>query len=155
MKKYVISIAIILVIVSYIISQKLTTNTSASANIPTNNTNTSATDKTSNNGGSSSGNKSKSGIYNDGSYIGSVADAFYGNIQVKAVIKSGKITDVQFLQYPNDRGNSIEINSYAMPILTQEAIRAQSSKVDIVSGATDTSAAFIQSLESALNKAKI
>src|SRR5581483_2062800 len=50
------------------------------------------------------------GQYADGSYTGSVADAYYGYIQVKAVISGGKITDVQFLQYPNDRSTSIMIN---------------------------------------------
>jgi len=42
------------------------------------------------------------GSYKDGSYTGSVQDAFYGNIQVRAVISGGKITDVLFLQFPND-----------------------------------------------------
>ncbi len=93
--------------------------------------------------------------YKDGSYTGSVADAFYGNIQVKAIISGGKITDVQFLQYPSDRRQSIEINSQAMPYLTQEAIQAQSANVNGVSGASQTSAAFIQSLQSALDQAKI
>lgn len=92
--------------------------------------------------------------YRDGQYIGDVTDAFYGNVQVKAVIQGGRITDVQFLSYPNDRRTSIEINSQAMPILTQEAIQAQSAQVDIVSGASATSGAFIQSLQSALSKAK-
>jgi uncharacterized protein with FMN-binding domain len=90
----------------------------------------------------------------DGLYTGNVADAFYGNIQVKAVISAGKLTDVQFLQYPNDRRTSIEINTQAMPYLKAEAIQAQNSQVDIVSGATDSSLAFIQSLGSALNQAK-
>ena len=90
----------------------------------------------------------------DGSYTGAVADAFYGNIQVRAVISGGRLTDVLFLQYPNDRQTSIEINSQAMPYLKAEAIRAQSAQVDIVSGATDSSLAFIQSLGSALSQAK-
>lgn len=94
------------------------------------------------------------GMYKDGSYIGGVADAFYGNIQVKAIISGGKITDVQFLQYPNDRARSIEINSQAMPLLRQEAIQAQSANVNIVSRATDSSIAFVQSLKSALDQAK-
>lgn len=92
--------------------------------------------------------------YKNGSFTGDVADAFYGNIQVRIAMQDGKITDVQFLQYPNDRDNSIQINEYAMPILKSEAIQAQSANVDIVSGATDSSQAFIQSLQSALNKAK-
>ena len=95
------------------------------------------------------------GHYKDGTYTGSAADAFYGNIQVQAVIRGGKIADVIFLQYPNDRGTSIEINTQAMPYLKQEAIAAQSAQVDIVSGATDSSNAFIQSLGSALSQAKI
>jgi len=41
-----------------------------------------------------------------------------------------------------------------MPSLKQEAIQTQSAQVDIVSGATQTSQAFIQSLASALTKAK-
>lgn len=92
--------------------------------------------------------------YKDGSYTGSEADAFYGFIQVKATVSGGKITDVTFLQYPNDRGESVRINQRAMPLLKQEAIQAQSSQVDGVSGATDTSQAFIESLTSALNQAK-
>jgi uncharacterized protein with FMN-binding domain len=92
--------------------------------------------------------------YRDGSYTGSAADAFYGNIQVQVTISGGRITNVQFLQYPNDRGTSIQINQQADPILAQEAIQAQSANVDIVSGATDSSAAFIQSMQSALNQAK-
>lgn len=92
--------------------------------------------------------------YRDGVYAGKSADAFYGNIQVKAVILGEKITDVQFLQFPNDRTRSIAINTLAMPNLKQEAIQAQSANVDIVSGATDSSNAFIQSLSSALSQAK-
>lgn len=93
------------------------------------------------------------GQYKDGTYTGGVADAFYGNIQVQAVISSGRITDVIFLQYPNDRSTSIAINTQAMPYLKQEAIQAQSAQVDIVSGASDTSQAFQQSLASALTQA--
>ena len=94
------------------------------------------------------------GAYKNGEYLGSVADAYYGNVQVKAIIRGGKIADVQFLDHPSDRSTSIEINNYAMPILTSEAIQAQSAQVDIVSGASDTSAAFKESLTVALAKAK-
>ena len=95
----------------------------------------------------------KTTSYKDGSYTGSVADAFYGNVQVKVVISGGKITDVVFLDHPQDRRTSQMINDQAMPMLTQEAISAQSANVDIISGATATSDAFIQSLQSALAKA--
>ncbi len=93
-------------------------------------------------------------LYKDGSYTGSVADAQWGVVQVKAVITNGKITDVQFLQYPNDRSRSIYINSIADPQLSSEAIQAQSAQVDIVTGATDSSMAFMQSLSDALSQAR-
>ncbi|GAC1349192.1 MAG: hypothetical protein NVSMB27_20000 [Ktedonobacteraceae bacterium] len=93
-------------------------------------------------------------LYKDGSYTGSVADAYWGVVQVKAIIQNGKINDVQFLQYPSDRNRSIEINNYADPQLTSEAIQAQSANVDIVTGATDSSDAFMQSLSDALSQAK-
>lgn len=95
-----------------------------------------------------------SAAYKDGSYTGSTADAYYGNIQVRAVISGGKLTNVEFLQYPNDHHESRLINEQAMPLLKQEAIQAQTAQVDGVSGATDTSQAFIESLNAALNQAR-
>ena len=92
--------------------------------------------------------------YKDGTYTGTSADALYGYIQVKATVSGGKLTDVAFLQYPNDQHESIEINTRAMPVLKQEAIQAQTAQVDGVSGATDTSQAFIESLNAALNQAR-
>lgn len=94
------------------------------------------------------------GQYTDGTYTGSVADAYYGNVQVRATISGGKIVDVQFLQYPNDRGTSREINAQAIPLLKTEALRVQSANVNGVSGASDTSAAFRESLTVALAQAK-
>ena len=94
------------------------------------------------------------GQYADGTYVGNPADAYYGTIQVEAIIKNGALADVQFLQHPSDRSTSVRINNHAMPILRQEAISAQSANVDIVSGATDSSQAFEQSIASALTQAK-
>jgi uncharacterized protein with FMN-binding domain len=96
----------------------------------------------------------QSGQYKNGSYTGPVVDVFYGNIQVAATISGGQLTAVNFLQYPNDRGNSQRINSQAMPMLKTEAIQAQSANVDIVSSATLTSQAFITSLGQALSQAR-
>ncbi len=93
------------------------------------------------------------GQYRNGIYTGSPADAYYGTVQVQVTVAGGKITDVAFLNYPQDRGTSRSINSYAMPQLTQEAIQSQSANVSGVSGASDTSAAFRQSLASALSQA--
>lgn len=92
--------------------------------------------------------------YKDGSYTGSVANAYYGNVQVQVSVSGGKITNVQFLQYPNDNPNSQYINSQATPYLKQEALQAQSAQVNGVTGATLTSQAFVQSLSSALSQAQ-
>jgi uncharacterized protein with FMN-binding domain len=91
--------------------------------------------------------------YLDGAYTGDNVDAYYGLVQVKVTIANGKITDVTFLKFPNDRHTSVYINSQAMPYLQQEAISAQSAKVDLISGATQTSIGFRKSLQSALNQA--
>jgi uncharacterized protein with FMN-binding domain len=82
-----------------------------------------------------------------------VADAFYGNLQVTAVIQGGAIVDVQFPQYPTN-GHSGSVSATALPELKQEAIAAQSANVNIISGATQDSQAFQQSLASALAQAK-
>ena len=94
------------------------------------------------------------GQYKDGSYTGPRVDAYYGLVQVKAVVQNGQITDVQFLEYPNDRRTSQRINSIVMPYLQTEAIQAQSASVDVISGATLTSEAFAQSLQAALASAR-
>lgn len=94
------------------------------------------------------------GSYKNGTYNGSVQDAFYGPLQVQVVIANGKISDVIFLQYPNDNRTSQYVNSQADPMLKQEAIQAQSTQVDGVSGASASSQAFQASLASALAQAK-
>jgi uncharacterized protein with FMN-binding domain len=93
------------------------------------------------------------GQYKDGTYDGPVVDAYYGNVQVEAVIQGGKLADVQFLDYPKDRRTSREINQQAMPWLTQEAVQVQNANVDLIGGATFTSQAFVQSLQFALDQA--
>ena len=94
-----------------------------------------------------------SGQYKDGTYTGPSVDVNYGLVEVQATIQNGKIAQVQFLQYPNDRRTSQQINAIAMPYLQQEAIQVQSANVDIVSGATLTSEGFQMSLQSALANA--
>jgi uncharacterized protein with FMN-binding domain len=99
------------------------------------------------------GTPTTTGSFKNGSFTGGAADAQWGNVQVKVTIQNGRLTNVQFLQYPNHRDRSVEINNYAMPQLTSEAIQSQSAQVDVISGATDTSEAFMQSLGDALSQA--
>lgn len=92
--------------------------------------------------------------YKDGTYTSDAVNFIYGKLQVETKITNGKIAEVTFLQYPNDRPQSIEINQQAMPVLQAEAIKAQSNQVDLITGATDTAKAFIEALGTALVKAK-
>ena len=91
--------------------------------------------------------------YGDGEFVGKSAGTIWGDVQVKALIHDGSITDVQFLQYPSHRRRSALISGWAMPILRSEAIRAQSAGVDMVSQASITAEGFQKSLASALIQA--
>ena len=91
--------------------------------------------------------------YRDGAYAGTNVDAYYGIVQVQANIQNGRLASVEVLQYPADRRTSRRINDEALPMLESEVISAQSARVDIISGATLTSRAYLRSLNSALGQA--
>lgn len=91
--------------------------------------------------------------YKDGTYTGAPSADQWGQVQVQVTVSGGRITNVQFLTYPNERRRSVAINSEVIPILQSEAVQAQSAQVDVISGATLTSESFQQSLESALAQA--
>lgn len=84
---------------------------------------------------------------------GPVVQTEFGPYQVRATVSGGKIIDVGLITEPGDR-HSRRIAEEAAPTLRQEALRAQSSKIDTVSGATVTSEAYSQSLQAALDRAK-
>lgn len=101
-----------------------------------------------------SGQPAQNGQYKDGTYTGPEVDVNFGLVQVQAVIRNGKISDIQFLEYPTDRRTSRRINTFAVPILQREAVQAQSASVNLITGATLTSEGFEMSLQAALNQAK-
>ncbi|MER5516407.1 FMN-binding protein [Streptomyces sp. NPDC002763] len=84
---------------------------------------------------------------------GDTVQTRWGPVQVRVTVKSGRITDVTALQYPQDNPRDQQINSYALPQLRREALTAQSAQIDTVSGATYTSEGYQQSLQSALDSA--
>lgn len=92
-------------------------------------------------------------LYQDGSYTGPVFDAYYGLVQVQANVQGGRLVSIDVLQYPSDRRTSRSINRQALPMLQAEVISAQTTRVNIISGATLTSNAYLQSLSSALDQA--
>ena len=88
-------------------------------------------------------------------YDGAVASTRWGDVQVRITVTNGKVTASEAIAYPNGNGHDQQINAYAIPILNQEAVAAQSAKISMVSGATVTSQGYLQSLQSALDKAGI
>ena len=142
MKKVIIVVVIVLAIGGFILFQKSQTPSEMSTNnVPV---------------ASGTPNPSSSTGYKDGTYTGSIGSASqYGDIQVKVIISGGKITDIQYLKFPSGTGHTAEVTAMAEPILKQEAITAQSAKVNVVSGATQDTEGFIQSLQSALDQAVI
>ncbi|MFG1605207.1 FMN-binding protein [Actinoplanes sp. NPDC049265] len=88
-------------------------------------------------------------------YLGSTASTRWGDVQVSITVTDGKITAVQVPVYPNGNHRDEEINAYALPILTQETVDAQSARIDSVSGATVTTDGYVESLQAALDAANI
>jgi uncharacterized protein with FMN-binding domain len=88
-------------------------------------------------------------------YTGSVAQTRWGPVQVKITVQGAKLTKVTILQQPNGNPRDTEINDYAVPILINESLSAQSANIDMVSGATVTSEGYVQSLQAALDEAGI
>jgi uncharacterized protein with FMN-binding domain len=161
MRKYILGIAVVIIFLAYstvlrhqhsepvIAPESLSQNTSSGSG-----TVTTTTPSTTSTTSPSTTSATPSSQYTDGKYVGSVANAYYGNVQVSATISNGKITSIDLLQSPDENPNSIYINQTAIPYLKQEAIKAQSSKVSVISGATFTSQAFSQSLANALRQAQ-
>lgn len=87
------------------------------------------------------------------SVTGDSADTRWGPVQVALTVSGGRITAVDVPVYPSGNGRDLEINSYALPILVQETLDAQSASIDMVSGATVTSEGYRASLQSALDQA--
>lgn len=144
-KKFFLSAFVIVAFIAYFFHEKFTSQASASANSGNPAPISSATQSVAG---------SSQGTYKNGTFTGPAVNAYYGLVQVQVVIQGGKISNVQFLQYPNDRRTSQQINSQVMPWLQQEAIQAQSANVDLISGATLTSEGFANSLQAALLSAK-
>lgn len=112
---------------------------------------TGSTTGTSSSGTSSTGSSSTNSTGTK-TVTGDAADTRYGPVQVKITVTNGKITSASAIEYPNNDPRDEQINSYAVPVLNQEAVQAGNANIDMVSGATFTSDGYLQSLQSALDK---
>ena len=83
---------------------------------------------------------------------GNVASTSYGPVQIQLIERNSKIVKVAVLEQPANTLHDIQIGAFAFPKLSSETLAAQNGKIDAVSGASYTSAGYIQSLQSALDK---
>lgn len=89
----------------------------------------------------------------DGTYTGSSVNTRFGSVQVAVTLSGGTITDVTAVHLTDADGRSVQISNRAAPVLQQEVLASQSASVSNVSGATYTSDAYLQSVQSALDQA--
>ena len=88
-----------------------------------------------------------------GTFAGSVEGTRFGDVQVQITVANGSITDVSALHLTDADGRSVQISNRAAPVLREEVLSAQSASVQMVSGATYTSEAYLASLQSAIDQA--
>lgn len=86
-----------------------------------------------------------------GTFDGSSVDVGYGFVQVQITVVDGKITDAQVLQAPSGRND--RFTRYAVPMLREQTLAAQSYKIQGATGASYTSWGWYTSLQVALVKA--
>jgi FMN-binding domain len=86
---------------------------------------------------------------------GTSADTRYGRVQVQLRIRGGRIISAKAIDYPQGSGTDRQINGFAIPLLQQETVAAQSARIDSVSGATYTSDGYQRSLQAALDAAHL
>jgi uncharacterized protein with FMN-binding domain len=160
-KKYIIAGVIVVAVVVFIIfandkNMPIAANTSAdggTTSAPSETTNPATTPTSTGGDTTGNGTTASASKYKDGTYTGAVENAVYGNIQAKITISGGKITDVEIPVYPNSLGHTSDVSASTIPVLKAEALAAQSANVQIVSGATQDTQAFQQSLADALSQA--
>jgi uncharacterized protein with FMN-binding domain len=128
------------------------TGTSGSGSSGTGTSGSGSSSSGSSSGGSSGGGSTSSAAK---TYTGAAVSTQYGDVQVQITVSDGRITKAAVLQVPWSNGQDQQINSQAVPILNDEAVQAQSAHIDMVSGASFTSQGYVQSLQSALDKAHL
>lgn len=132
------------------------TSDSAATGSSTDSSDSSGSDSSGSDSGSSSSGSSDSGSSSSpGTYTGDAVATQFGAVQVRITVEDGRITAAEAVQYPQHNHHDQEINSYAVPLLNEAAVQAQSADIDTVSGATVTSNGYVESLQSAIDKANL
>jgi uncharacterized protein with FMN-binding domain len=84
---------------------------------------------------------------------GQIVTTPFSVIQVRVTFTGKQLTQVETVELSGTGARTQAINSHAEPILRQEALKAGSAKIDVVSGATYTSESYRDSLQSAIDAA--
>jgi uncharacterized protein with FMN-binding domain len=79
----------------------------------------------------------------------------FSSIQVQATMLHGKLIDVQTLSLTGADSHTQALNARAEPILREEALKAGSAEIDVVTGATYTSESWRDSLTAAIEAARV
>jgi uncharacterized protein with FMN-binding domain len=85
---------------------------------------------------------------------GRVITTPFSVIQVRVTLTGRQLTRVETVALSGADARTQAINARAEPILREEALKAGSADIDVVSGATYTSESYKDSLQSAINRAR-
>jgi len=88
-----------------------------------------------------------------GTFTGDAVTHRWGSVEVTVTLASGKITALSETVDDDGDGNSARINSQAVPMLKRAILGSGGGQVSTISGATYTTAAYLKSLQSALDQA--
>ena len=97
--------------------------------------------------------KAPTGTLKDGTYDGDAINFKYGTAQVEIVVSGGVITEVKALQLPTGGGYTKRVTTFFQTQVPSRIVADQGWKISNVGGATFTSRAYSQSLQSAINQA--
>jgi uncharacterized protein with FMN-binding domain len=78
----------------------------------------------------------------------------YGAVQVVIEVDGNRITDVRTLEMPDLEARSDQLSAQVQTRLREEALREQGADLDTVSGATETSESYKESLRVAIERMK-
>lgn len=89
-------------------------------------------------------------VLKDGKYYGE-GMGNNGTVEVEVTIKEGKITDIEFIKFIDDK-EFFDVETDGQQMISK-VIEAQSYDVDGISGATYSSNGFLDAVKDALEKA--
>lgn len=88
----------------------------------------------------------------NGSAVGQLENYGYGKFAVKVTVASGRIVGLAVTSLTTLESYSLQLEQQVVPILKNEVLQAQGTRINALSGATYTSEAYAYSVQSALDQ---